>query len=433
MPSYDHLKAADPSVFAALTGEMTRQKDGVELIASENYVSPAVLEALGSPFTNKYSEGYPGRRYYGGQEFTDQVETLAIDRAKALFRCDHANVQPLSGAAANVATYFAWLEPGDCIMGLDLSHGGHLTHGSPVTYMSKLFRFVRYKMADTTTGRIDYDEMRETAKKEKPKLIIAGFSAYPRQLDYAAIRSIAEEVGAVAMADMAHIAGLIAGGALRNPFDDGFHVMTTTTHKSLRGPRGAMILSKGVVGNPLKAPEKTIENLPTLIDRSVFPGFQGGPHMHQTAAIAVALGEAGTDQFKTYAQQILKNAKAMAKAFTDRGASLVTGGTDNHLMVVDCEKSFGINGGDTEKVLDLIGITASKSTIPDDPNPPFRPSGLRLGTPAVTTRGMKEADMEKLVGFMFNAIEKRADESALNALHQEVKAYCREFPVPGIS
>lgn len=411
---------------------MRRQREGVELIASENYVSPAVLEALGSVFTNKYSEGYPGRRYYAGQEFTDIVETLAIERAKAIFKCDHANVQALSGAAANVATYFAWLEPGDCILGMDLSHGGHLTHGSPVTYMTKIFRFVTYKMADIETGRIDYDAMRETAKKEKPKIILAGFSAYPRELDYKIIKSIADEVGAVAMADMAHIAGLIAGGVLRNPFDDGFNIMTTTTHKTLRGPRGALIMSKGTVGNPLKAPEKTIENLPTLIDRSVFPGFQGGPHMHQTAAIAVALGEASTDSYKAYAGQILKNAKAMAAFLMKNGAKLVTNGTDNHLMVVDCMKSWNVSGKEVDDALDKVGITASKSTIPDDPLPPYKPSGLRLGTPAITTRGMKEGDMEILGKFMLRAIEKRTDEAGLAAIHEEVKAFCLQFPVPSL-
>lgn len=432
MPSYDILKSADPAVFANLEGEMQRQKEGVELIASENYVSPAVLEALGSPFTNKYSEGFPGRRYYAGQEFTDKVENLAIDRAKALFGCDHANVQALSGAAANIATYFAWLEPGDCILGMDLSHGGHLTHGSPVTYMSKIFRFVTYKIADVETGRIDYDAMRETAKKEKPKIILAGFSAYSRTLDYAAIKSIADEVGAIAMADMAHIAGLIAGGVSRNPFDDGFHVMTTTTHKTLRGPRGALILTKGVVGNPLKAPEKKVENLPTLVDRSVFPGFQGGPHMHQTAAIAVALGEAAQPEFKAYAAQIVKNAKHLAEFLMSKGAKLVTNGTDNHLMVIDCMKSWNLSGKEVDDAIDAVGITASKSTIPDDPLPPYKPSGLRLGTPAITTRGMKEKDMETLGAFILKAIEVRADEAAVTKLKNEVKEFCLGFPVPGI-
>ncbi len=433
MPIYTALQASDPAVFATVAGEMQREKNGVELIASENYVSASVLEALGSPFTNKYSEGYPGKRYYGGQEFTDQVELLAIDRAKKLFRCDHANVQPSSGAGANVAAYFAWMEPGDTILGMDLSHGGHLTHGAPVSHMSKLFKFVRYKMKDIETGEIDYDEMREVAKREKPKIILAGFSAYPRELDYAAFKSIADEVGAIAMADMAHIAGLIAAGVLKNPFDAGFQMMTTTTHKTLRGPRGAMIMTKGIVGNPLKAPEKKVENLPTLVDRSIFPGLQGGPHMHQTAAIAVALGEAMQPAFKVYATQILKNAKCMAKKLMDNGCRLVTNGTDNHMMVVDCVTSWNLPGKEVEELFDRVGITASKSTIPDDPRPPYSPSGLRLGTPAMTTRGLKEVDTEKLVEFMFAAIEKRADESALKKLHQEVTAFCTQFPVPGIA
>ncbi len=433
MPIYTALQASDPDVFATIKGEMQREKNGVELIASENYVSAAVLEALGSPFTNKYSEGYPGKRYYGGQEFTDKVENIAIDRAKKIFRCDHANVQPSSGAGANVAAYFAWMEPGDTILGMDLSHGGHLTHGAPVSHMSKLFKFVRYKMKDIETGEIDYDQMREVAKREKPKIILAGFSAYPRELDYGAFKSIADEVGAIAMADMAHIAGLIAAEVLKNPFDAGFQMMTTTTHKTLRGPRGAMILTKGTVGNPLKAPEKTMENLPTLVDRSIFPGLQGGPHMHQTAAIAVALGEAMTPAFREYAKQILKNAKCMARTLMDGGCKLVTNGTDNHLMVVDCITSWNLPGKEVEELFDRVGITASKSTIPDDPRPPYSPSGLRLGTPAMTTRGLKEADTEKLVEFMFKAIEKRADESALKKLHDEVIAFCRQFPVPGIS
>ncbi len=433
MPSYSHLQSQDPSVFATLSGEMQRQKDGIELIASENYVSAAVLEAVGSPFTNKYSEGYPGKRYYGGQEFTDQLETIAIDRAKKLFNCDHANVQPLSGAPANIAAYFAWLEPGDTILGMDLSHGGHLTHGSPVTYMAKLFRFVRYKMKNADTGEIDYDAMREVAKAEKPKIILAGFSAYPRELDYAAIKSIADEVGAIAMADMAHIAGLIAGKQLRNPFDDGFQMMTTTTHKTLRGPRGGMILTKGTVGNPLKAPEKTMENLPTLIDRSIFPGFQGGPHMNTIAGIAVALGEAQTQEFQVYAKQIIVNAKALAAELMEHGCSLVTGGTDNHLMVVDCMKSWGIDGNVAQEVLDSVHVTASKSTIPDDPLPPYRPSGLRLGTPALTTRGMKESDMKTLATFILRGIQDRADTAKLDALRAEVSEFCRTFPVPGIA
>lgn len=430
---HPYLQKEDREVYEALLGEEKREQEGIELIASENYVSPAVLEALGSVFTNKYSEGYPGKRYYGGQEFTDQVETLAIERAKALFGSDHANVQPLSGAAANVGTYFAWLEPGDTVLGMDLSHGGHLTHGSPVTYISKLFNFVRYKIKDIETGEIDYDELRDTARREKPKIILAGFSAYPREYDYAKFKEIADEVGAVAMADMAHIAGLIAGGVLKNPFDYGFHIMTTTTHKTLRGPRGAMILSRGTVSNPLKAPEKKMENLPTLIDRSIFPGFQGGPHMHQTAAIAVALHEAGRPEFKEYARQVVINAKTLAKTLMEGGGKLVTNGTDNHLMILDCEKSFGVNGKIAQEVLDRVGITTSKSTIPDDPLPPYAPSGLRLGTPAMTTRGMKEAEIQVLGGYIIEVLKNHKNEELLTRIGKEVVDLCRKFPVPGLT
>lgn len=426
------LKNWDPQVFTTLQGEENRQSHGMELIASENYTSPAVLAALGSVFTNKYSEGYPGRRYYGGQEFTDAVETLAIERAKKLFRTDHANVQPLSGAPANIAVYFAWLEPGDTVLGMDLTHGGHLTHGSPVTYMAKLFNFVRYKMKDVETGEIDYDELRRVAKKERPKIILAGFSAYPRELDYAKFSAIAKEVGAITMADMAHIAGLIAAGVLKNPFDYGFHIITTTTHKTLRGPRGGMILSMGKVGNPLKAVEKTIENLPTLIDRSVFPGFQGGPHMNNTAAKAIAFGEAMKPAFKVYAQQIVTNAKAMANELMKLGCKLITNGTDNHLMVIDCIKSFNVNGKEIEQALDKVGITTSKSTIPDDLLPPFAPSGLRLGTPAMTTRGMKEKDMCQIARWIVEVSQQRNDEKKLRKIKKEVSEVCLQFPVPGV-
>ena len=426
------LKKEDLKIYNLIKGEEKRQKNGMELIASENYVSPAVLEALGTVFTNKYSEGYPGKRYYGGQEFTDQVETLAIERAKKLFKSDHANVQPLSGAPANVAAYFAWLEPGDTVIGMDLTHGGHLTHGSPVTYMSKLFRFVRYKMKDIETGEIDYDELRKTAKKEKPKIILAGFSAYPREYDYAKFKSIADEVGAIAMADIAHIAGLIAAGVLKNPFDYGFQLVTTTTHKTLRGPRGGMILTKGTVGNPLKAVEKTIDNLPTLVDRAMFPGFQGGPHMNNIAAKAVAFGEALRPSFKTYAKQIVKNSQAMADELMKQGSKLVTNGTDNHLMVMDCVKSFNTSGKDIEKALDVVGITASKSTIPDDPMPPYSPSGLRLGTPAMTTRGIKEKDARKIAKWIVAVGNNHKNPKEMKKIAKEVKEFCLSFPVPGI-
>ncbi len=429
---YTNLQTADPEIFAMLRGEMKRQTEGMELIASENYVSPAVLEALGSIFTNKYSEGYPGKRYYGGQEFTDQVETIAIERAKKLFNSDHANVQPLSGAAANVATYFAWLDPGDTIMGMELSHGGHLTHGAPVTYMTKLYKFVRYKMKNAETGEIDYDGMLEIARQEKPKIILAGFSGYPREYDYDKIKSIADQVGAVAMADMAHIAGLIAGGVLKNPLSAGFQIMTTTTHKSLRGPRGAMILSRGTVSNPLKAPEKTVENLPTLIDRSVFPGFQGGPHMHQVAAIAVALGEAIKPDFAMYAQQIVKNAKTLSLELMNKGCKLVTNGTDNHLMIIDCMTSFGYTGKVLQEALDKVGISLNKNAIPDDQNPPFNPSGARLGTPAITTRGMKEDEMKQIAGWIVDVAKNVQNEEHLQKIKKEVTEICLQFPVPGI-
>ncbi len=420
MPTYTALAATDPAIHAALKGEMLRQQEGVELVASENYVSPAVLETMGTVFNNKYSEGYPGKRYYGGQEYTDVIETLAIERAKQLFRCGHANVQPHAGCPANVAMYFALLEPGDCVLGMDLSHGGHLSHGHPVTYLTKIFRFVRYGMKDIETGEIDYDAMREMAKKEKPKILLGGFSAFPRELDYAKMKAIADEVGAYTVMDMAHIAGLIAGGALKNPFDYGFDVVTTTTHKTLRGPRGGMILSKDA-------------EIGKKIDKSVFPGFQGGPIMQMVAAKAVAFGEALKPEFKEYAEQIIKNSKHLAQYFMDRGAKLITNGTDNHLMLVDCIKSWNVPGGEVETVLDSIGITLNKNSVPNDTRKPMDPSGVRIGTPAITTRGMKEKDMEVLADFMLTAIERRGDAAALRTLHEEVKTFCRRFPVPGIS
>lgn len=411
----------DEVVAQLIAAEKKRQQEGLELIPSENYVSDDVLTALGSIFTNKYSEGYPGRRYYGGQEFTDQVEQLAIDRAKQLFKADHANVQPHSGAPANEAVYSAWLEPGDAVLAMDLSHGGHLTHGNPMTRSAKLYNFIPYKMKDIETGEIDYDHLRELALEHKPKIILAGFSGYPRDLDYAKFAAIGKEVGALLMADMAHIAGLIAAGVKENPFDHGFHVITTTTHKTLRGPRGGMILTKGIVGNPLKAPEKTLENIPTLIDRAVFPGMQGGPHMHAIAAKAVAFGEALQPEFKDYAAQILKNAKALADEMMKQGFKLVTNGTDNHLILANVQESFGINGKVAEEALDKIGLTLNKNSVPDDPNPPFRPSGIRLGTPAATTRGLREEHMVQIAHWMKQAIDAREDPAALDGLHQRVK------------
>lgn len=420
----------DTQIADLITAETARQRHGLELIPSENYVSQGVLDALGSVFTNKYSEGYPGRRYYGGQEFTDQVEQLAIDRAKQLFKADHANVQPHSGAPANEAVYSAWLEPGDTVLAMDLSHGGHLTHGAPVTRSAKLYNFVRYKMKNIETGEIDYDELRQLALTHKPKIILAGFSAYPRELDYAKFAAIGNEVGALLMADMAHIAGLIAGGVARNPFDDGFHVITTTTHKTLRGPRGGLILSRGVVGNPLKKPEKTLENIPTLIDRAVFPGMQGGPHMHVIAAKAVAFHEALQPEFKDYAAQIVKNAAVLATELQMRGFQLVTGGTSNHLILADVYKSFGIDGKEVEIALDKIGLTLNANTVADDPLPPFRPSGIRLGTPALTTRGLKEEHMAQIADWMKQAVIARQHDEVLSGLHDEVKAMASKFPLP---
>jgi glycine hydroxymethyltransferase len=413
-----------------IAGEEKRERDGLELIPSENYVSRDVLTALGSIFTNKYSEGYPGKRYYGGQEFTDQVEQLAIDRAKQLFGADHANVQPHSGAPANEAVYSAWLEPGDTVLAMDLSHGGHLTHGAPVTRSAHLYNFVRYKMKDIATGEIDYDELRELAREHKPKIILAGFSAYPRELDYAKFAEIGNEVGALLMADMAHIAGLIAGGVAKNPFDNGFHVITTTTHKTLRGPRGGLILSKGTVSNPLKKPEKTLENIPTLIDRSIFPGMQGGPHMHVIAAKAVAFREALQPEFKDYAAQIVKNAAVLADELQKREFQLVTGGTSNHLILADVYKSFGLDGKVVERVLDKIGLTLNANSVADDPLPPFKPSGIRLGTPALTTRGLREAHMAQIADWMRKAVDAREDEAALSILRDEVKEFVAQFPLP---
>jgi glycine hydroxymethyltransferase len=426
---YPHIHSEDSELYDLIRAEEQRQADGLELIPSENYVSLAVREALATGLTNKYSEGYPGKRYYGGQEFTDKIETVAIERAKALFGADHANVQPLSGAAANVATYFSWLEPGDTILGMDLAHGGHLTHGSPVTYMAKLFRFVRYGMKDPDTGEIDYDEMRETAKRERPKIILGGFSGYSRSIDWAKIADIAREVDAVAMADVAHIAGLIAGGAAENPFDHGFQIMTTTTHKTLRGPRGAMILSKGTVSNPLRAPEKTVDNLPTLIDRSVFPGFQGGPHMHQIAAKAVSFKEAAQPSFKIYAHQVVANAQAMAEVFKEGGVRLIGGGTDNHLILADVFGSLGISGGEAETLLDTAGITLNKNSIAGDTRKPFDPSGIRFGTPAMTTRGFKEIEAKEVASIMLDVLKKR-DEATVVSARAKIQQLADAHPIP---
>lgn len=418
----------DEKIFDAIESEEYRQREGLELIPSENYVSREVLAALGSVLTNKYSEGYPGRRYYGGQENTDIIESLAIERAKKLFKCDHANVQPHSGANANEAVYNAWLGVGDTVLGMDLAQGGHLTHGSPVTRSGKIYNFIRYGLDEN--GEIDYNQIEKMAEKYKPKIILVGFSAYPGEIDYARISKIGKKYDAMLMADVAHIAGLIAGGVLENPFDYGFNVVTTTTHKTLRGPRGGMILSNGKVGNPLKKPEKTLENLPTLIDRSVFPGTQGGPQMHSIAAKAVSFYEALQPEFKDYANQVVKNAKKLAEELSEKGFKLVTGGTKNHLILVDVYSSFGIDGKTAERAMDKIGLTLNANSIPNDKLPMFTPSGIRLGTPAITSRGMKEEQMERIAEWMRFAIENRDNPKELAKVKKEVADFARLFPLP---
>lgn len=413
---FTFIHEEDPKIYEALVGEEKRQAEGLELIPSENYVSRAVKEAMASSLTNKYSEGYPGKRYYGGQEFTDKVEILARERAKKLFGAKYANVQPLGGANANVAMYFALLEPGDTILGMDLSHGGHLTHGHPVTYLTKIFNFIRYKMKDVETGEIDYVEMRKVAKKTKPKIILAGFSAYPRELDYAKFVSIAREVGAISVMDIAHIAGLIAGKAVKNPFDYGFDVMTTTTHKTLRGPRGGMILVR------------ESEELAKKIDKAVFPGFQGGPHMHQIAAKAVAFKEALRPSFKKYAKQIILNTHAMEKVFKKHGARMLTGGSDNHLILLDVWTSFGISGGEAEKLLDKAGITLNKNAIADDTRKPMDPSGIRFGTPAMTTRGFGEAESAKVAEIMIDVLT--SGQKAVAGAKKKIRSLALAHPIP---
>lgn len=415
---YEHIKKQDAEVYAALEGEEKREAEGLELIPSENYVSKAVREANGSCLTNKYSEGYPGKRYYGGQTYTDQVETLAIERAKELFNCKYANVQTLGGANANIAMYFALLEPGDTVLGMDLSHGGHLTHGHPVTYLTKIFNFVRYKMKDPDTGEIDYDEMRKVALEKKPKIVLAGFSAYPRELNYAKFVEIAREVGAYAVMDIAHIAGLIAGHAVKSPFDFGFDVMTSTTHKTLRGPRGGLILTR------------ESEDIAKKIDKMVFPGLQGGPHMNNIAAKAVAFGEALSPSFKTYAVQILKNAKAMEKVFLANDIRLLTGGTSNHLLLADVFGSLKVTGQEAETLLDRAGITLNKNSIADDTRKPMDPSGIRFGTPAITTRGFTEKESARVAELMVTAMQKKGDEETLSAIREEIRALCKRFPIP---
>jgi len=409
----------DPAVFAAIAGEERRQQAGIEMIPSENHTWPEVLACLGSVLTDKYSEGYPGRRYYGGQEFTDAIETIARDRAKSLFRAEHANVQPLSGSPMNQAVYLAWLKPGEKVLGMDLSHGGHLTHGAPVSHMGRLFDFQRYRTQPGGNGGIDYDEVRDLARKHQPKLVLCGFSSYPRDLDYAAFKSIADEVGARTMADVSHIGGLIAAGVKDNPMDFGFDAMTTTAHKTLRGPRAGLILCKQEHG--------------AGIDSSVFPGLQGGPHMNAVAGTAVALAKAATPEFQAYGGAVLRNARALATALLEQGVDLITGGTDNHLLVIDTIVSFAIDGRVAEQALDRIGITVNKQVIPDDPRPPLRPSGIRLGTPACTTRGMDEAAMTRIANWIVQALRAPQDEGLLVQLAGEVKDFARAYPIPALA
>lgn len=456
-------------IFNLIKQEQIRQSEGLELIPSENYVSKAVLEAMGSVLTNKYSEGYPNfegipgwdekkiakeilpnYRYYGGQTNVDRIERLAIDRACQLFNADHANVQPHSGANANEAVYFAWLEPGDKVLAMNLGHGGHLTHGSPVTRSAHIYEFIPYGTDES--GDLNYDEMESLALEHDIKLLLVGYSAFMKIPDFERVTYIRDKAEQkwgheiLLMADMAHVAGLIAAGIHPNPLEFGFNVMTTTTHKTLRGPRGGLILTKGIVGSPLKRiKEKTLENIPTLIDKAVFPGTQGGPLEHIIAAKAVAFGEALKPEFKTYAKNIVANAKALARALIDRGFVLQGGGTENHLILIDMMSSFGINGKLYEKALDFIGLTLNANALPGDTGGAFKPNGVRLGTPAITTRGMGESEMIKIADWMKQtakicqqADRDGLDESALadldsiKHLRDEVKSLALSFPIPGI-
>lgn len=418
MKDYQNIKKQDKLIYKAILGEENRERDGLELIPSENYVSRAVREANGSIFTNKYSEGYPGRRYYGGQKYTDIVEKIAIERACKLFKAKFANVQPHSGAPANMIVYSALLNPGDTVLGMDLSHGGHLTHGHPVTFSAKIYNFVRYKMKNPETGEIDYEQLRQTALKEKPKIILAGFSAYSRELDYKKFVEIAKEVGALTVADMAHIAGLIAGGVAKNPFDYGFDIITTTTHKTLRGPRGGLILVR------------ESQELAEKIDKATFPGFQGGPHINTIAAKAVCFGEALKPSFKKYAKQILKNAKAMEEVFKKRGVRMLGGGTSNHLILADVYASLGVSGKEAQTALDEVGITLNMNAIADDSRKPMDPSGIRFGTPAITTRGFKEKDSARVAELILHTLENINDKRKKEAVRKEVLKLCKKFPIP---
>jgi glycine hydroxymethyltransferase len=416
----------DKVIADLILAERKRQSEGLEMIPSENHTSSDVLSALGSVLTDKYSEGYPGMRYYGGCEVVDQVENIARDRAKELFGVDHANVQGYSGSPANQAVYYALLDPGDKVMGLKLYFGGHMTHGLKVNFSGTIYDSVQYETGKD--GYLDYNAMMKQAREERPKMIVVGATAYPRIYDWKKLRKIADEVGAWLLADISHIAGLVVGGAHPSPAGIA-DVIMTTTHKTLRGPRGALILCNGNPSTPLKKAERTKENLPTLIDRAIIPGLQGGPHNHQTAAIAVALGEALKPTFSTYAQQIVKNAKKLASELNARGYDLVTGGTDNHLLLIDLTNKK-TTGKEAEDALGKAGITVNKNTVPFDPRPPFSPSGIRLGTPALTTRGLKEDHMVQVAEWIDQAIINRENESKLETQRKEIQKFALDFPLP---
>jgi len=424
-----NLKQRDPEIFAALKNEIHRQNTKLELIASENFVSLAVLEAMGSVMTNKYAEGYPGKRYYGGCEFVDVAENLARDRVKQLFGAEYANVQPHSGSQANMGVYFTFVKPGDKVMGMNLSHGGHLTHGSPVNFSGQLYNFVAYGVKKET-GCIDYDEVETLATRERPKMITVGASAYSRNIDYKAFRQIADKVGAFLFADIAHPAGLIAKKLLNDPLPH-CHVVTSTTHKTLRGPRGGLILMGKDFENPfgLKAPKSgRTKMMSELLDSMIIPGIQGGPLMHVIAAKAVGFYENLQPEFETYAKQVIKNAKALANALMNRGYNIISGGTDNHLMLIDL-RNKGLTGKDAQEALDLAGITVNKNAVPFDDKSPLVTSGIRIGTPAITTRGMKEPDMEIIAGFIDEVLMNIGKESVYKSVAKKVEELCRQFPL----